>query len=84
MVNYHLADMVARLHVASCKFMSSVTVLYTLSNLRLLIVLNYEGLIEGFKVVSRDIVVFLKYNFLNRLMLFKNTKLISTPGRRQH
>lgn len=84
MVNYHLADMVARLHVASCKFMSSVTVLYTLSNLRLLIVLNYEGLIEGFKVVSRDIVVFLKYNFLNRLMLFKNTKLISTPGRRQY
>jgi ribosomal protein S8 len=84
MVNYHLADMVARLHVASCKFMSSVTVLYTLSNLRLLIVLNFEGLIEGFKVVSRDIVVFLKYNFLNRLMLFKNTKLISTPGRRQH
>jgi ribosomal protein S8 len=84
MINYHLADLVARLHVASCKFMSSVTVLYTLSNLRILVVLNLEGIIEGFKVVNGEIIVFLKYNFLNKLMLFRNTKLVSTPGRRQH
>jgi ribosomal protein S8 len=84
MINYHLADMVARLHIASCKYMYSVDILYTISNLRVLVVLNLEGIIEGFKVVDGFIVVFLKYNFLNRLMLFKNTKLVSTPGRRQY
>ena len=84
MINYHLADLVARLHVASCKFMSNVSILYTLSNLRVLIVLNLEGIIEGFKVVNNFITVFLKHNFLNRFMLFRNTKLVSSPGRRQY
>jgi ribosomal protein S8 len=82
--NYQLADLVARLHIASCKLMSSVEVLYTLLNLRVLVVLNLEGIIEGFKIFDNSIIVYLKYNFLNKLMLFRNTKLVSTPGRRQY
>jgi len=68
--------------------MKSVDVLYTISNLRVLLVLRNEGIVEGFKVVSAlridFVIVFLKYNFLNKLMLFKNTKIISTPGHRQY
>lgn len=82
MLNFYLADLVSRMHVASCKFMYSVNVLYSISNLRILIVLNFEGFIEGFRVIGNDIIVFLKYNFLNNCILFKNSKLISTPGRR--
>jgi ribosomal protein S8 len=82
MLNFFLADLISRIHVASCKFMYSVNVLYSISNLRILIVLNYEGFIEGFRVLKDIIIVFLKYNYLNNCMLFKNTKLISTPGRR--
>jgi ribosomal protein S8 len=80
----NFADLIARLHIASCKFMYTVSVSYTLFNLRVLVVLNSEGIIEGFKVIEDSIIVNLKYNFLNKLMLFKNTKLISTPGRRQY
>lgn len=82
MLNFFLADLISRIHVASCKFMYSVNVLYSISNLRILIVLNYEGFIEGFRVFKDIIIVYLKYNYLNNCMLFKNTKLISTPGRR--
>lgn len=82
MLNFFLADLISRIHVASCKFMYSVNVLYSISNLRVLIVLNYEGFIEGFRVFKDIIIVYLKYNYLNNCMLFKNTKLISTPGRR--
>lgn len=82
MLNFYLADLISRIHVASCKFMYSVNVLYSISNLRILIVLNFEGFIEGFRVLNNIIIVYLKYNYLNNSMLFKNSKLISTPGRR--
>lgn len=82
MLNFFLADLISRIHVASCKFMYSVNVLYSISNLRILIILNYEGFIEGFRVLNEFIIVFLKYNYLNNCMLFKNTKLISMPGHR--
>lgn len=82
MLNFFLADLISRIHVASCKFMYSVNVLYSISNLRILISLNYEGFIEGFRVLKDCIVVYLKYNYLNNCMLFKNTKIVSTPGRR--
>lgn len=82
MVNFYLADLISRIHVASCKFMYSVNVLYSLYNLRILMVLNFEGIIEGFRVKNNYIIVFLKFNFLNNCMLFKYTKLISTPGHR--
>jgi len=41
--------------------------------------MNLEGIIEGFKVIDQHIYIYLKFNFLNKLMLFKNTKLVSTP-----
>ena len=58
MLNFFLADLISRIHVASCKFMYSVNVLYSISNLRILIVLNYEGFIEGFRVFKDIIIVY--------------------------
>lgn len=64
--------------------MSCVEIFYTKYNLKILVALNIEGIIEGFKVKIDDhkILVYLKYNLLNKCMLFRNTKLVSTPGRR--
>lgn len=83
MYNYTFADFVTRIHVASCKFMYTINVNYTLRNLKTLVLLNNEGFIEGFRVFQNNILVFLKYNIINHMMLFKNTKLISTPGNKQ-
>ena len=82
MIFYHIADFVARLHVASCKYIYTVKVSFNKINLRLLILFNIEGIIEGFRVLKGFILVFLRYSYLNIFMLFKNVKLISTPGRR--
>lgn len=85
MLQYSFANFISRLHVASCKFIYTTTIFYSLFNLRFLIFLNNEGFIEGFRVVSYTlIVVYLKYNNLNNMMLFKFAKLVSTPGHRQY
>lgn len=83
MSNYSLADFVTRIHVASCKFMYTTNVDYTINNLKTLVLLNNEGIVEGFRVSQNKILVFLKYNILNHMMLFKKTKIVSTPGNRQ-
>ena len=82
MINYQLADLVSRLHVASSKFLNSVLVLYNILNLRFLLLLNVEGVIEGFRVVGHSILVFLKFSYLNLYMVFKNVKILSSPGNR--
>ena len=43
MIFYHIADFVARLHVASCKYIYTVKVSFNKINLRLLILFNIEG-----------------------------------------
>ena len=73
MIFYHIADFVARLHVASCKYLYTVNVLYTKINLRLLVLFNIEGIIEGFRILNNLILVFSKYSFLNIYMLFKSS-----------
>jgi ribosomal protein S8 len=82
MIFYHIADFIARLHVASCKYLYTVSVIYNKVNLRLLILFNIEGIIEGFRILNDFILVFLKYSYFNIFMLFKNVTLFSTPGRR--
>lgn len=84
MIQYQVADLVARIHVASCKFIYTVKVSNNINNLKILTLLNHEGFIEGFRVYYDFVLVFLKYNFMNRLLLFRTVSLISTPGRRQY
>lgn len=48
--------------------MITVNILYNKTNLKILMILFYEGFIEGFRVLSDFILVFLKYNFLNRCL----------------
>lgn len=84
MLSYNFANFVCRLHVASCKFLSETKVLYSLMNLRFLVLLTKEGIIEGFRVFNEFIIVFLKRNIFNYSFLFKFSKLISTPGKRQY
>jgi ribosomal protein S8 len=82
MLFYHVADLVSRLHVASCKNIYTVNVSFTKINLRLLILFNMEGFIEGFRIFDLFILVFLRKSYLNIFMLFKHIKNLSTPGRR--
>jgi len=82
LIFYQIADFLARLHVASCKNISSVSISFTKVNLRLLILFNLEGFIEGFRVLGDYILVFLRNSFLDMFLLFKNVSLVSTPGRR--
>lgn len=84
MINFHIADLLARIHIAGSKFIHTVIVIYNLYILRLLFTFYKEGIIEGFRVYNNQILVFLKYNPLNLKFLFKGIKLISTPGRRQY
>lgn len=83
MKTFSIADFIARIHIASCKFIRSVIVLYNLITLKLLSLLLKEGYIEGFTISFFNIQVFIKFNFITNKFLFKNIKLISTPGRRQ-
>src|SRR5579863_7613888 len=75
MITSQIAEFIARMHVASSKNIYTVKVSFTKVNLRLLVLFNIEGFIEG-------ILVFLKYNFLNSFLLFKHIKLFSLPSRK--
>ena len=79
-VQNHLANLIAQLNVASWKNIKSVKIKYTLLNLKLMVLFQAEGFLEGFKVFDTYIMVFLKY--AQAFLLFKNIKLISKPGRR--
>lgn len=82
MHTFLLADLISRLHVASLKNILSVNVSFSILNLRFLILLNVEGLIEGFKVFENFVLVFLKKLQFNHFLLLRSVKLVSTPGRR--
>ena len=82
MHTFLLADLISRLHVGSLKNILSVNVSFSILNLRFLILLNVEGLIEGFKVFEDFVLVFLKKLQFNHFLLLRSVKLVSTPGRR--
>lgn len=65
MINYQIADFIARLHVASSKKILIVKTLKTLANLRLLVLLQKEGFIDGFRVLNNNLLVFLKFDPIN-------------------
>jgi ribosomal protein S8 len=79
---FQIADFIARIHVASSKNKYTVKVNLTKINLRLLVIFNIEGFIEGFRIFDNFILIFLKYNFLNSFLLFKNIKIVSLPSKR--
>lgn len=79
-VQNHLAELIAQLNVASWKNIKSVKIKYIGLNLRLMVLFQAEGFLEGFKIFDNYIIVFLKY--AQAFLLFKNVKLISKPGRR--
>ena len=82
MIFFQLADMLSRLHVASCTRVVTVKIIFTALNLRLLSLFDQEGFLEGFRVYESFILVYLRLNPLNTFLLFKRVKLISSPGRR--
>jgi ribosomal protein S8 len=79
-VQNHLANLIAQLNVASWKNVKSVKIKYTALNLRLIILFQAEGYLEGLKIFGNYIIVFLKY--AHAFLLFRNVKLISKPGKR--
>jgi len=68
MINYNIADLIARMHVASSKKIVLVKTLKTLANLRLLILLQKEGFIDGFRVYNNNLLVFLKFDPINEFL----------------
>lgn len=77
-VNYHLADLVSRLNVASSRKLATVRVCYTTLNMRVLTILYRNGVIRGFHATSNYISVFLKY--MQMQPVFRQIKIISRPG----
>lgn len=65
MINYQIADFIARIHVASTKKIFIVKILKTLANLRLLVLLQKEGFIDGFRVLNNNLLVFSKFDPIN-------------------
>ena len=82
LIFYSLADFVCRIHIASCKNINTVIVLFNKLNLKILHLLNIEGFIENFRIFSNFILIFLRYVYLNMFMIFKYIKILSTPARR--
>lgn len=82
MIFYYISDMLSRIHVASCKNIISVSIINTFYCLRVLSFLYCEGFIEGFRVMGPIVLVFLKK--FKAFLLFKDLKIVSTPGRRQY
>jgi len=71
LVFYQVADFIARLHVASSKNISSVIVSFTKVSLRLLVLFNIEGFIEGFRILDDFILVFLRNSHLDTFFYLK-------------
>jgi len=84
MIQYQFSDCIARIHVASRKFVKSVSITYSVYILQFISLLHKEGFIEGFRVYKNSILVFLKYNLIHGKFLLRTMKVISTPGRRQY
>jgi ribosomal protein S8 len=82
LIFYHLSDFVSRVHIASCKRITTVNILYNKMNFRTIYLLYIEGFVEGFRVFNDIILIFLRYSYLNMFMLLKIIKILSTPGKR--
>lgn len=82
LIFYSLADFVCRIHVASCKRLTTVQVPFNKIIFRTLILLTAEGFVEGFRAIGDFILVFLRNNFLNMFMLLKDISIKSSPARR--
>jgi len=82
MIFFQFADLVSRLHVASCTNVISVKITFTKLNLRLLSLFYLEGFLDSFRVLNGFIFVYLRNNIFYNFLLFKQVQLFSTPGRR--
>lgn len=80
MVTFELGDLVSKLNIASKGHLTSIFVRRSRMSVELLSILYINGLIRGFNVQGNTLKVFLKY-YQNK-SLFKELKLVSTPGRR--
>jgi ribosomal protein S8 len=79
--NFNIADMIARLNIASKKRLVSVKIMHTDFSLALLKVLWKNGIINGFTVNGCGTVsVFFKYYRLKPV--FRQLIIISRPGKR--
>lgn len=79
--NFNIADMIARLNIASKKRLVSVKIFRTDFSLALLRVLWKNGIINGFAVNSgSSISVFFKYYRLRPV--FRQLIIVSRPGKR--
>lgn len=65
MINYNIADFIARMHVASTKKIFFVKILRTFTNLKIILLLHKEGIIDSFKILNDGVMVFLKFDSIN-------------------
>ena len=72
MINYNIADFIARVHVASSKKIFFVKILRTLTNLRILNLFQKEGIIDNFKILDNDIMIFLKFDSISEFFCLIN------------
>ena len=80
MSNYKIGNLVSMLRVASKGHLNSIKVLNSKISLKILEILNENGLICGYKIENQFIMVYLKY--YKNMPVFFNIKLISTPGKK--
>lgn len=78
--NYPLAALASTLKVASSNRLIKVKVEFNGLNIRVLDILYKNGVIRGFKVIDKDLFVFLKYK--HNSPAFQDIKLVSKPSRR--
>lgn len=72
MINYNIADFIARLHVASTKKIFFVKILRTLANLKVLFLLQKEGIIDSFRILNNGVMIFLKFDSINEFFCIIN------------
>lgn len=75
---YQVGDLALRLNVAAHRHLKSVRVVHSSLTLRLLYVLYANGVIRGFTIKKKFVLVFLKY-YLGK-SVFSSITLISKPG----
>ena len=81
MVNFIIADFVARLNIAKSQHMKSIIISYSKIILTLLKMFEDLGIIRGYFVLDQyKIEVYLKYN--QSKSVFSNIKIVSKPSRR--
>jgi ribosomal protein S8 len=80
--NYKLADLISFINVASSQHLFNLRLknCNTNLNLRVLAILERQGVIKGFRIDNKFIDIHFKYK--QGTPVFSSLKIVSTPGKR--